>query len=201
MKNNNSDLCRRCKMFPETIEHIVAGCPVIAQSIYLDRHNAVASAVHWSLCAQYGFPRSEQWWQHQPQPVLDNDEYKLLYDFNIFTDKRISARRPDIVCVDKRSSCGTFIDVTCVMDRHVIDKHREKTEKYLDLAIELQTLWNVRFEVIPLVFGALGTLHETTIKSFKFLQLSDINVCQLMKTVLLKTAAILRGHLGLPSSS
>ena len=32
----NNDLCR-CKMFPETIEHIVAGCPAIAQSIYLDR--------------------------------------------------------------------------------------------------------------------------------------------------------------------
>ena len=127
MKNINSDLCRRCKMFPETIEHIVAGCPVIAQSIYLDRHNAVALAVHWSLCEQYGFPQSEQWWQHQPQPVLDNDWYKLLYDFNIFTDKRISARRPDIVCVDKHSGCGT--DVICVMDRHVIDKHREKTEK------------------------------------------------------------------------
>ena len=84
------------------------------------------------------------------------------------------------------------------MDRHVIDEHREKTEKYLDLAIELQTLWNVRFEVIPLVFGTLGTLYEITIKSFKSLQLSDI---QLMKTVLLKTAAILRRHLGLPSSS
>ena len=56
-------------MFPEIIEHIVAGCPVIAQSIYLDHHNAVASVVYWSLCTQYGFPRSEQWWQHQPQPV------------------------------------------------------------------------------------------------------------------------------------
>jgi len=115
-------------MFPETIEQIVAGCPAIAaQSIYLDRDNAVASAVHWSLCAQYGFPRSEQWWQHQPQLVLDNDEYGLLYDFNIFMDKRISARRHDILCVNKHSGCGTFIDATCVMDRHVIDKHREKT--------------------------------------------------------------------------
>ena len=130
---------------------------------------------------------------------MQSDDYKLLHDFNIFTDKRISARRPDIVCVDKCSGCGTFIDVTCVMDRHVIDKQR-KTEKYLDLATESQNLWNVRFEVIPLVFGALGTLHETTIKSFKSLQLSAINVCQLMKTVLLKTAAILRGPLGLPSS-
>ena len=45
------------------------------------------------------------------------------YDFNIFTDKRISASRPDIVCVNKRSGCGTFINV---IDRHVIDKHRKK---------------------------------------------------------------------------
>jgi len=87
------------------------------------------------------------------------------------------------------------------MDRRVVDKHREKIEKYLDLAIEMKTLWNVRYEIVPLVFEALGTLHESTIQSFKFLQLIDIRICLLMKTVLLKTASILRGHLGLPSSS
>jgi len=52
----------------------------------------------------------------------------------------------------------------------VIDKHREKTEKYLGLVIQLQTLWNTRFEIIiSLVFGALGTLHESTIQNFKFI--------------------------------
>jgi len=114
MRNIDSDLCRRCKTFPETTEHIVTGCPVIAQSIYLDCHNAVALAVHWSLCAQYGFPRSEhvQWWQHQLQSVLDNNKYKLLYDCHIFTDRRI--RRPDMVCIDKR--CGTFIDLTPLLE-------------------------------------------------------------------------------------
>ena len=43
----------------------------------------------------------------------------------------------------------------------MIDKHKEKIEKYLDLAIELQVLWNSNVEVVPLVFGALGALHET----------------------------------------
>jgi len=33
-----------------------------------------------------------------------------------------------MVYINKRTSCGTFIDVMCVMDRHVIDKHREKIE-------------------------------------------------------------------------
>ena len=47
------------------------------------------------------FERAENWWEHQPEPAMENEDYKLLYDFNIRTDKKISARRPDIFVVDK----------------------------------------------------------------------------------------------------
>ena len=57
LRTLSSEFCRRCKMYPETIDSC---CPVIVQSVYLDRHNAVASAVHWSLCALFEFPRCEQ---------------------------------------------------------------------------------------------------------------------------------------------
>ena len=97
---------------------------------------------------------------------MDNENFKLLYDFNIFTDRRILARRPDIVYMDKGSGCTKLLDVACVMDRHVVDKYREKCDKYLDLAIELQKLWNTRIEIVPLVFGALGTVHQRTLNSF-----------------------------------
>ena len=83
------------------------------------------------------------------------------------------------------------------MDRHVVDKHGEKIEKYLDLAIELQSLWNTRVEIVPLVFGALGSLHEKTVLNFELLQLTEINIYQLQKTVLLKTDRMLRRHLSL----
>ena len=83
------------------------------------------------------------------------------------------------------------------MDRHVIDKHKEKIEKYLDLAIELQVLWNSNVEVIPLVFGALGTLHEKIVKNFELLQLIEVSAHQLQKTMLLKTDIMLRKHLSL----
>ena len=42
----SSDLCRQCRMYPKTIEHIIAGCPTMVQTVYLDRHNAVTSAIH-----------------------------------------------------------------------------------------------------------------------------------------------------------
>jgi len=39
-------------------------------------------------------------------------------------------------------------------------------EKYLDLEIELQVLWNTKIEIFPLFFGALGVLPEKN--CFKF---------------------------------
>ena len=36
----------------------------------------------------------------------------------------------------------------------------EKAEKYLDLAIKLQTLWNTLVEIVPFIFGSLGTAHR-----------------------------------------
>ena len=32
---------------------------------------------------------------HNPAPVVENDTYNLLWDFDIYTDYLISARRPD----------------------------------------------------------------------------------------------------------
>jgi len=60
-----------------------------------------------------------------------------LYDFNIFTDKRISARYPDLVLIDRVDKCTYLIDIACAMDRNVGCKETEKIENYLDLSVEL----------------------------------------------------------------
>ena len=42
LRTIDSDLCRRCGQYPETIEHIVAGCPRMAQSVYLEKDTTQA---------------------------------------------------------------------------------------------------------------------------------------------------------------
>ena len=39
---------------------------------------------------------------HNPEPVLENDTHKLLWDFDIQTDHLISARRPDLIIINKK---------------------------------------------------------------------------------------------------
>ena len=58
---------------------------------------------------------------HQPETVLDIGSYELFNDFDIYTDRAI-ARSIKLLC----------------HGLHVVDMHKEKIEKYLDLVIELQ---------------------------------------------------------------
>ena len=39
---------------------------------------------------------------HNPASVLENDTHKLLWDFDIHTDHLISARRPDLIIINKK---------------------------------------------------------------------------------------------------
>ena len=87
------------------------------------------------------------------------------------------------------------------MNHNVLAKEKEKVDKYLSLMIELQSLWNTTVEVVPIIFGALESLSDNIFTNLSLLQVIDINAYQLQKTVLLRTATILRRHLALPSSS
>ena len=39
---------------------------------------------------------------HNPAPVLENATHKLLWDLDIHTNHLISARRPDLIIINKK---------------------------------------------------------------------------------------------------
>jgi hypothetical protein len=84
-----------------------------------------------------------------------------------------------------------LIGVSISGDRNVIKKEADKILKYKDLTIEIQRMWNVKTEVIPVIIGATGTIS----KSFRK-YVSNIpgkhEVKELQKTAILGTAHILR---------
>jgi hypothetical protein len=190
-KDGSSPVCRMCKQTDETISHIVSECSKLAQTEYKGRHDRVATAVHWSLAKKFGFPASDQWYQHRVEPSMENEKAKLLWDFNIYTDHVIEARRPDIVLVRKESKECLVIDIAVPGDVRVERKEDEKIEKYRDLCRELKRLWGVRCSVVPVVVGALGTIPR---RLTSYLALLDINLSveTIQKSAILGTARIVR---------
>ena len=52
------------------------------------------------------FEAGDKWYKHEPESVLDKEDYKILWDFSIQTDHGVEARRPDLVVIDKKErSC------------------------------------------------------------------------------------------------
>ena len=74
-----------------------------------------------------------------------------MWDFNIQTDHVIEAQRPDLVVVDKKERSCKIIDFAFPGDSRIEDKEKDKMEKYQDMGRELQKIWNVRVNIIPLV--------------------------------------------------
>ena len=157
-KSQADPKCRICKQGNETISHIVSACPKLAQKEYKRRHDNEARVIHWDLSGKYEFERNERWYDHVPESVLENDDYKLLWDFSVRTDHEIGARRPDMMIIDKRDRSCQITDVAIPEDGRVREKEDEKIEKYQDLEREVRRMLGVRSKVIPVVVGALGSV-------------------------------------------
>ena len=105
-----------CDKKGETISHAVSECEKSAQKQYKGRHDNVARIVHWKLCGKYNLKRSEKWYEHAPEDVVENEEVKILWDVMIQCDREIKARKPDIVVVNQNERSCAIIDIAIPPD-------------------------------------------------------------------------------------
>ena len=111
-----------CREVDESIDHIVSGCSELAQKEYKRRHDNPGKLVHWKLARKCNFEAGDKWYQHGPDYVLENEEYKILWGFSMQTDHVIEARRPDLVLVDKKERICKIIDFAVPGDRRIEEK-------------------------------------------------------------------------------
>ena len=186
--------CKKCNQKDETISHIASECPALTQNQYKKRNDTVATAVHWNLCKKYQIPGSNKWYEHQPPPVTENENAKLLWNYSIRTDRVIPAHPPDLTLVDKTINKVSLIDVAVPWDLRAEQKEQgkeKKRDKYQDLRIELRRLWDKPVEIVPIIIGALGTIPKSLKRNLEELG-ADVASELLQKSVVLETAHIRR---------
>ena len=97
---------------------MLSSCSPLAATVYKQRHDRVASTVHWSLLECFNQLVSCNYWDHNPTSVVEDSAVKVLWDF---TDHRSLARHPDIVVLDKQQKMVQIIwRVTCEITPLVI---------------------------------------------------------------------------------
>ena len=58
--------------------------------------------IHWEMCKKFKFSLANKWYMPNPAPVLENNTHKLLRDIDIQTDHLISARKPDLIIINRK---------------------------------------------------------------------------------------------------
>ena len=141
----------KCRLWDETINHIISECSKLTPKEYKIRHDLVGRVIHWELFKKFKFDYTNKWYMHNPVSVLENDTHELQWDFDIQTDRLISARRPDLIIINnKKRTCRT-VDIAVQTDHRIKLKESEKKDKYLDLAWELKKQWNMKVTITPIM--------------------------------------------------
>lgn len=195
----NDDRCRKCHQHPETIDHITAGCKLLAGVEYTKRHDSVAKIIHQAIAlSRELLTASQPYYEYNPETVLENQGCKLYWDLSIQTDKTIANNRPDLVLFEKKQKVAFIIDIAVPADGNVSKKYQEKVEKYQQLAIEMERLWKLkRVRILPFVISVTGITPYSFGENLKHLGLLPSVHAQSQKAAILHTCNITRAFLEL----
>ena len=122
---------------------------------------------------------------------MENEKATIPWDSPIITDRHVPCNKPDIVIQEKKSDRCQIIDVPIQCDYNIQTKAKEKMNKYLDLQIECQRLWNKKVEVILVIMGATGIVDKN-IRKYVGRIPGCHNIYSLQRSAILGTAHILR---------
>ena len=140
--------------------------------------------------------RAKSWYEQKPEGVVESETFKVLWDFTVQCERKIDAKRPDIVFIDKEREV-VITGVAIPGDDRVEGKELEKLEKYQLLKDEIAKVWRVRkVIVVPVVIGALGAVSVNFKEYMKRIGV-NVRLDVIQKTALLGTAKILRKVLSL----
>lgn len=192
---NVDSKCRICRESEETIYHVMSACPVLAQREYISRHDRVAKALHHKICQNHNIEVTRKWYEHDPPQVINKDHVTILWNQPVRTDRTILANKPDIIIKNTQNNMCFIIDVAIPNDYNMRDKEAEKTLKYRDLSIEINRMWKMKTEILPIVIGATGTVTKNLKETLQKLG-GNIQMQQLQTIAVFGTAHIIRKVLG-----
>lgn len=82
-KTDKNDVkCRMCGEGPESVTHVLAGCPSLAQSKYLERHNFVLKVFFFEMLKDLELADSTPPWfsDVKPKPLYKSHDAEAYWD-------------------------------------------------------------------------------------------------------------------------
>ena len=96
------------------------------------------------------------YYEHIFERVKNVNGTTVMWDLPVVTGRKILAKRPVIALHDEKEETCRLIDIAIADDSNFNTKESEKLSKYKDLEVEVNRMWKMRTEIVPVITGALG---------------------------------------------
>ncbi|KAI5720846.1 hypothetical protein M8J77_025714 [Diaphorina citri] len=192
-----NEMCRLCNQITESIQHLTSGCKVLAPKEYLNRHNLVANIIHQELAKNITSSNRTcvPYYKYKPTTVLENGEFKLLWDMSVHTEHNLLSNRPDILFINKKEKKAAIIDVKIPMDDNIHIAYTEKLMKYDDLKRQMKNMYQLdEVTVLPIIITTNGLVHKYTKINIEKLNIKNPSaiIKKAQMSVILSTTSIVR---------
>ena len=143
MSNSNHLACRLCGTTPEGLAHILSTYPVLTQTKYLARHDAVLKVLFFEIICDLGLidtlPPPPLYSPIKPQSVYETAEVQAYWDAPVYREyQELRANRVDARIVNNREKQVIALKMSCPWVSNHDKKTSEKTMKYAPLGRELK---------------------------------------------------------------
>lgn len=100
---------------------------------YMNRHNGVTKCLHWRLHGKYRFKEIIQYYDHQMESALENEEGRIL--LSIVTDRTVQSNRLDTAVVEKKTNKSMLIDLARPIDGNIKRNKKRRWQKMKNSAM------------------------------------------------------------------
>ena len=151
--------------------HVIAGCSALAQSKYLERHNAALKVLYFELLRDLKLVDEVPPWYSkiQPKPLYESQDVQAFWDIPVYAEhNEVRANRVDARIVNHRERTVSTIEMSCPWVENRGKKDEEKTLKYGPLRWELKAQYKGykinQYNVIIDVLGGWSVDMERSLR-------------------------------------
>ena len=124
----------------ENLANVLSGCGALAQSKYLERHNAAFKVLFFYMCRALNLVETVPPWFSKTEPKLtyESKDAQAFWDVPVYADHTfVSANRVDARFVKHVTKQVILAEISCPWLENREKKEAEKTKKYGPLCFEL----------------------------------------------------------------
>ena len=158
--DQNNIMCRMCGKAPECIAHVLAGCPSLAQTKYMNRHNAALKVLFFEILRDLDLNETVSPWfsRIEPKPLYESTQAQAFWDVPVYAEHTtVRANRVDARIIDLKEKKVLLVEMSCPWIDTREKKEAEKMEKYGPLRFKLIKRYpNYKIVQLNVIMDVLG---------------------------------------------